>query len=66
MQQVQTPYGPVTVKVATLEGRRMNFVAEYEDCRRLATALGVPLKEIQNAAAQAYRESVGSEPEGTA
>ena len=64
MRHVQTPYGPVTMKVATLDGHRMNFVPEYEDCRRLASASGVPFKEVQNAATQAYRESIRNKPEG--
>ncbi len=52
--RVQTPYGPVTIKIASLDGARLNFVPEYEDCRRLAAEKGVPLKEVQAAATHAY------------
>jgi uncharacterized protein (DUF111 family) len=44
-ETVQTPYGPIRVKVATLPSgqRRM---PEYEDCRRAAEAYHVPLAEV--------------------
>lgn len=54
---VQTSYGMVTVKVSLLEGRPVNFVPEFEDCRRLAAEKGVALKEVQAAAIHAYMES---------
>jgi hypothetical protein len=47
---VETPYGKVRVKVSE-EG---NFAPEYEDCRRLALATGVALKQILAAANFAY------------
>jgi pyridinium-3,5-bisthiocarboxylic acid mononucleotide nickel chelatase len=55
--EVQTEYGAITIKVSSLDGRRMNFVPEYEDCRRLAVDNGVALKEIQAAAVRAYLQS---------
>jgi len=35
-------------------GRPVNFVPEFEDCRRLAMEKGVALKEVQSAAVHAY------------
>jgi pyridinium-3,5-bisthiocarboxylic acid mononucleotide nickel chelatase len=55
-RQVQTEYGAVTIKISSLDGQRMNFVPEYEDCRRLAEERGVALKEVQAAATRAYLE----------
>jgi pyridinium-3,5-bisthiocarboxylic acid mononucleotide nickel chelatase len=55
--RVETEYGPVKIKVSSLDGRRMNFVPEYEDCRRLAAEKGVPLKNVQAAAVRAYLQS---------
>lgn len=55
--QVQTEYGAVTIKISSLHGRRLNFIPEYEDCRRLACEKGVALKEVQAAAIQAYRQA---------
>jgi uncharacterized protein (TIGR00299 family) protein len=48
--QVETPHGTVRVKVSE-EG---HFAPEYEDCRRLALATGVPLQQILAAADFAY------------
>ncbi len=53
-QQVQTNYGAVTMKVSLFEGRPVNFIPEFEDCRRIAAEKGVPLKEVQAAAIYAY------------
>lgn len=52
--QVQTPFGAVTIKVSLLDGRPVNFIPEFEDCRRLAAEKGVALKEVQAAAIHAY------------
>jgi len=52
--QVQTPYGAVTMKLSLLDGRTVNFVPEFEDCRALAAQKQVALKEIQAAAVHAY------------
>jgi pyridinium-3,5-bisthiocarboxylic acid mononucleotide nickel chelatase len=50
--EVQTPHGSVRVKVAGDGG----FAPEYEDCRRLALATGLPLRRIFEQAAAAYLE----------
>ncbi len=55
--QVETGYGPVRIKVAYLEGRRVNFVPEYEDCRHLAAEKRVPLKDVTAAASRAYLDT---------
>jgi len=52
--QVETPYGAVAMKISLLDGRPVNFIPEFEDCRRLASEKGVSLKEIQAAAIHAY------------
>lgn len=48
-ETVETPYGPVSVKFAHWNGIT-KAAPEYEDCRRLAEAQGVPLREVMNAA----------------
>lgn len=50
IETVETPYGPVRVKVAHLNDGRKRAAPEYEDCRRLAQVSGVPLQEIYRAA----------------
>ena len=52
---VATPLGEVRVKVARRAGRVVNAQPEFEDCVRIAEARGVPIKEVQALALQAYR-----------
>jgi uncharacterized protein (TIGR00299 family) protein len=54
-ETVQTPFGPVRVKVARLDGRVVNAAPEYEDCRAAALAHGVPLKAVLAAAVAAWQ-----------
>ena len=53
-QEVSTQYGPVAMKISLLDGQPVNFIPEFEDCRRLAEQTGKPLKEIQAAAIYAH------------
>jgi pyridinium-3,5-bisthiocarboxylic acid mononucleotide nickel chelatase len=54
---VATPLGEIRVKVARRAGRIVNAQPEFEDCVRIAHAQGVPIKEVQALALQAYRAS---------
>lgn len=51
---VETPVGPVRMKVARRGGEVLNVSPEFEDCVRLATEHGRPVKEIQALASLAY------------
>jgi uncharacterized protein (TIGR00299 family) protein len=54
---VETPWGPVRVKVAHAPDGTPNVAPEFEDCRRLAREHGVALKRVHQAAlAAALRE----------
>jgi hypothetical protein len=53
---IDTPHGPVAIKVGRRGGRVYNAQPEFEDCRRAAEAQGVPVKEVWAAAMAAYRE----------
>jgi uncharacterized protein (TIGR00299 family) protein len=55
---VETPYGSVRVKVASLGDGQVKAAPEYEDCRRLAKASGVPLREVYRAAEEAAKAFV--------
>jgi len=48
--QVETQYGPIGVKVAHLNGRVVNEMPEFEECRQAAIGAGVPLKVVEEAA----------------
>jgi hypothetical protein len=46
MHTVDTPFGPIQVKVARGPGGSVNAAPEFEDCRRAAEAHGVPIKQV--------------------
>jgi pyridinium-3,5-bisthiocarboxylic acid mononucleotide nickel chelatase len=48
--EVETAFGTVRVKRARLDGRPLAAAPEFEDCRRLALASGVPWREVYRAA----------------
>jgi uncharacterized protein (TIGR00299 family) protein len=52
---VETPYGPIRIKVGRRGGEVVNAAPEFEDCRRAALDGGVPLKEVMEAARTAFR-----------
>ncbi len=52
---VETAYGPVRVKIGSLDGARVNAAAEYEDCRAAAERTGAALKQVQQAALAGLR-----------
>jgi uncharacterized protein (DUF111 family) len=47
---VDTPHGPIRVKVARWNGRVVNRKPEHDDCVAAARRLGLPLKDIVAAA----------------
>lgn len=55
---VETRYGEVGVKVGKLGDVVKNISPEYEDCRRIASQLGIPLKEVYEEAKRAAREAI--------
>ncbi len=48
--RVETQYGPIDVKVAHLQGRAVNAMPEFEQCKLAAAKAGVPLKVVEEAA----------------
>ena len=48
--RVETPYGPIDVKVAHLDGRVVNEMPEFDQCRQAASNANVPLKVVEEAA----------------
>ena len=51
---VETPFGPVRVKIARRHGELMNASPEFEDCARVAAVHSRPVKDVQAAAVKAY------------
>ena len=54
---VETQYGPIFVKVAYLNGRVVNEMPEFEQCREAAIRADVPLKLVEEAARVALAKS---------
>jgi len=57
---VRTRWGEVAVKVAYLGDRAVRCKPEHEDCRRLAQAAGVPLREVAQEAVVAARQALSA------
>jgi pyridinium-3,5-bisthiocarboxylic acid mononucleotide nickel chelatase len=56
-QNVQTSWGEVRIKIASMNGTVANYAPEYEDCRRIAAEHCVPLKTVMQEASRAYLEA---------
>ncbi len=54
---VETPWGPVRVKVGHRGGVELNAAPEFEECRRIAERQKIPLKRVQEAAIQGHRKA---------
>jgi pyridinium-3,5-bisthiocarboxylic acid mononucleotide nickel chelatase len=54
-ERVQTNWGPVRIKIASMNGTISNYAPEYEDCRQLAEAHHVPLKTVIEEAMRQYK-----------
>ena len=66
-EKVDTAWGGVRIKVASMNGTVTNYAPEYEDCRRIAAEHHVPLKTVMGEAVEAYvrfraRQKAGSSP----
>jgi hypothetical protein len=65
--EVETAWGKVRIKIARWpSGEVANAAPEYEDCRALAAAHAVPLKQVTEQAMRAYArtQAAGTEREG--
>jgi pyridinium-3,5-bisthiocarboxylic acid mononucleotide nickel chelatase len=52
---VKTPFGVVAMKIGKLDGRIVQAAPEFEACRQLSEEAGVPLKQVYDAANEAFR-----------
>jgi pyridinium-3,5-bisthiocarboxylic acid mononucleotide nickel chelatase len=51
---VNTQWGDVRLKVASMNGSITNYAPEYEDCRKIAAEHRIPLKSVMQEALQQY------------
>src|SRR5438874_1727234 len=54
--EVETSWGAVRMKIASLAGEVTHYAPEFEDCRRLAEQHQIPLKQVMQEATRAYLE----------
>jgi pyridinium-3,5-bisthiocarboxylic acid mononucleotide nickel chelatase len=54
---VESIWGPIRVKLGRLQGEVVNCAPEFEDCRLIAEAMGVPLKTVLQEALRLYLAS---------
>jgi uncharacterized protein (TIGR00299 family) protein len=66
MRSVETPWGPVAVKVGFLQDRIVTASPEYEDCARLAAEHGLPVKRVYAAALGKAEELITEDNTGGA
>jgi uncharacterized protein (TIGR00299 family) protein len=59
---VETRWGTVRMKVASMNGTVTNYAPEYEDCRRIAAENHVPLKTVMQEAVQKYLPELTEKP----
>jgi len=57
--QVETPWGPVSVKTGLRAGQVVNVAPEFEECAALSRSTGIPLKSIYQHAITAYLSDDG-------
>jgi uncharacterized protein (TIGR00299 family) protein len=50
---VETPYGPINVKIARRDEMVLNVTPEYRDCQRIAAERGLSIKQVHRVALEA-------------
>ncbi len=55
-ETVVTPWGEVRIKIGSAGEMELNAAPEYEDCRRIAAELHLPLKTVMQKALRLYLE----------
>lgn len=58
--RVETEYGQIDVKAASVDGRIREGTPEYEQCRQAAISHAVPLRVVETAARHAFKQAQGS------
>ena len=52
LENLQTPFGPVSIKIKRLGNRVISATPEYEDCLRIALEKGIPLEDVYDVVRQ--------------
>ena len=54
-ERIETPFGPISMKVKRLGGHIISATPEYEDCQRIALEKGIPLEDVYEIARQVMK-----------
>jgi uncharacterized protein (TIGR00299 family) protein len=57
IRTIETPVGPIRVKIASRDGRVLNAAPEFDDCARIASERGLAIKEVQALATRAWLDA---------
>jgi uncharacterized protein (TIGR00299 family) protein len=57
MRTIETPVGPIRVKIASRDGRVLNAAPEFDDCVRIAGERGLAIKDVLALATRAWLDS---------
>jgi len=52
---IDTPYGAVTFKTVSYNGKEIKYKPEYEDCRRIAKSNNIPLNRVYDIVNELYQ-----------
>lgn len=58
IQQLQTPFGPLSVKIKCLGSHIISASPEYEECKRIATERDIPLTQVYEVAERLITEII--------
>ena len=55
LERIETPFGPISIKIKRLGNRIISATPEYEDCQRIALEKGIPLEDVYEVALQSIK-----------
>jgi uncharacterized protein (DUF111 family) len=58
VERIETPIGPMSIKVKRLGDRVISAAPEYDECQRLASEQGLSLEEVYEVARHAIKKTL--------
>jgi pyridinium-3,5-bisthiocarboxylic acid mononucleotide nickel chelatase len=55
-ERIETPFGPISMKVKRLGKRTISATPEYEDCQRISLEKNIPLEDVYDVVRQVMKE----------
>src|SRR5437763_4373829 len=57
-ERIETPFGPISMKIKRLGDRIISATPEYEDCQRIALEKGIPLEDVYEVVRQVMKTTL--------